>query len=1309
MHLLPTLPHCNNAASPKTIYQFLWEWPWILSQLLPEDSFIRAYPGTVLLCTLVACISCSSVIFRVLHLHGFAQNLWAQRRRLLPFGLLFYSTLGGFDALSRFVFFSPHCFVRGWFRWSVAVSLFVWATHTINGLRVSPVLRLALCSGTLTGIGLGLGLASPRPDTPACWSVVAIAFAAGGVECAACCAGYSLIKSGISVASAILGAIRWVGTTIVRPVVTEVTRVVAAALSLVGNVATDILRYMWRNFVAPVGRVLRTLWRLCVVPLFPYLRAAESQVRSTVAWVVTQIAALYKFIARPVRACSRFVWAGISRYLYRPFVRFVNATVSLSQAVVKVVKQKLWEIITHEGAISRMRKRIFRAAMPFVKSLPLVTAAGLLLRSIVLEFPDTSPASVLFQIIRLSSALALSGLALHAIGHRKQWQRLKEAGWTLAVRADARLTPLLIAGLYFLLLRVSKVLAVALRACSPILHAVFLLRDNANAMLDVVNSVVSTCRKLLRNSGRLILDYVLKPIYFSPYATLLITGIVLSSCYAIHRGWIPSPLAIFLFLCSLCLSPVALVFASAGAAIRFVAVPLLWLSAVLSHQAEVTATVLARHDVWTVFHQPRVAALLFLACAAQVNLSHMTLIIGSRRLEANGTLPAKAAAVPPDVLLHCVTSALLFAPPQVFILLVRCTTWVVGVSRRGLFVCVSFGLLVAVRTLGRLVRQRKISASVLQLILTDRRTVRALTVASAYYLTVVAFGASLANLVSDVAFCVLTFVAVANALRLLDKILRNTTRTKVLGLLVTLPPVLVAHWFVLRAVISWVQNRSVVSQLLICLLLLYWDPWLEGFAQWALLSMQRELETFYMSHMDQPAPPDTEVNVELLTLLRAMPVPSRAATVAALKSCGQFDGVNIDHWVEKAAVFVSSRRLGVDHERAMALHMYTQEWYPHMISEAMEVRCDHPACPNRQGARVYEFVRIVLRKPVTPRYTCGNCQRPVYCSEHCLQKHWSQHKYDLDCNRSLYRLLNRHLLNKDNKLLEPLLPYTKLLLAALASGPSRYDGVVWRAMRLEYSMWRKYRILRPGAVFVWHTFSSTSTDAQATKEFLGHAGHRILFRIRCVEGYSIANFSEFAEEAEVLLPMESAFKVEKVEELGELLEISLEQLQGRPKSSSSPTINEPGSDHSTSPGTAPLPALNFNSAVQAGLEDLVVIIKEARGMKGGGFFSKFKPVVSISVCGIAMDTKPAVKTKDGYVWGEPMRWSVADPRKHCVLFISIKNMGTVISGCTLDAAAVLRHEAGRDHWAPLLHNGKIAGHLSLTIELATTRIGGCAL
>ena len=61
---------------------------------------------------------------------------------------------------------------------------------------------------------------------------------------------------------------------------------------------------------------------------------------------------------------------------------------------------------------------------------------------------------------------------------------------------------------------------------------------------------------------------------------------------------------------------------------------------------------------------------------------------------------------------------------------------------------------------------------------------------------------------------------------------------------------------------------------------------------------------------------------------------------------------------------------------------------------------------------------------------------------------------------------------------------------------------------------------------IWWGFSSCSTDLQATKVFLGDSGTRVLYTI---EGGSSARdvrkYSEFPEEAEVLMPFGSAFTV----------------------------------------------------------------------------------------------------------------------------------------------------------------------------------------
>jgi len=114
----------------------------------------------------------------------------------------------------------------------------------------------------------------------------------------------------------------------------------------------------------------------------------------------------------------------------------------------------------------------------------------------------------------------------------------------------------------------------------------------------------------------------------------------------------------------------------------------------------------------------------------------------------------------------------------------------------------------------------------------------------------------------------------------------------------------------------------------------------------------------------------------------------------------------------------------------------------------------------------------------------------------------------------LYRRLNAALRNHDIAILEPFLPFMKLLLSGLYQLPLTHVHT-YRGVKCE--LYETYNLLAR-RVWSWWSFSSTTKDKTVldTPLFLGPSGKRTLFCINAV-GVDIAPFSAMPHEEEVLL------------------------------------------------------------------------------------------------------------------------------------------------------------------------------------------------
>jgi hypothetical protein len=121
--------------------------------------------------------------------------------------------------------------------------------------------------------------------------------------------------------------------------------------------------------------------------------------------------------------------------------------------------------------------------------------------------------------------------------------------------------------------------------------------------------------------------------------------------------------------------------------------------------------------------------------------------------------------------------------------------------------------------------------------------------------------------------------------------------------------------------------------------------------------------------------------------------------------------------------------------------------------------------------------------------------------------------------RSLYRVMNFALRENILSRLKSWFLYLKLIHTALNKLPSQ-QVQVWRGFAKDVSA-----SYRKGMRIVWSSMSSCSNDADVVKNFLDKKAHSTLFLIECKNGKSIAKYSYFPSENEVILMPGAQLKV----------------------------------------------------------------------------------------------------------------------------------------------------------------------------------------
>jgi len=133
----------------------------------------------------------------------------------------------------------------------------------------------------------------------------------------------------------------------------------------------------------------------------------------------------------------------------------------------------------------------------------------------------------------------------------------------------------------------------------------------------------------------------------------------------------------------------------------------------------------------------------------------------------------------------------------------------------------------------------------------------------------------------------------------------------------------------------------------------------------------------------------------------------------------------------------------------------------------------------------------------------------------------------------LYSELNALLRNEQRKLLEPLLPYLKLLVGALGKLPTE-TRLLYRGLK---NVIPKYQVGKD--VTLWGFTSCTDTVEVLKKEvFFGYTGQRTLLHVINGKGVPISEFSAFPDEREILLLPGTTVKVEGILEIPPLVWIA---------------------------------------------------------------------------------------------------------------------------------------------------------------------------
>ena len=119
----------------------------------------------------------------------------------------------------------------------------------------------------------------------------------------------------------------------------------------------------------------------------------------------------------------------------------------------------------------------------------------------------------------------------------------------------------------------------------------------------------------------------------------------------------------------------------------------------------------------------------------------------------------------------------------------------------------------------------------------------------------------------------------------------------------------------------------------------------------------------------------------------------------------------------------------------------------------------------------------------------------------------------------IYRVLNETLRVEDRTQVRPWFGYLRLLDSATSKLPKVKD-IVWRGVNKDIS-----QSFKKGQKITWWSISSCSTSVDVISSFLGKVPQSTLFSIQCSTGKSIAAYTCYPSENEVILMPGTTFEI----------------------------------------------------------------------------------------------------------------------------------------------------------------------------------------
>jgi WWE domain/NAD:arginine ADP-ribosyltransferase len=140
-------------------------------------------------------------------------------------------------------------------------------------------------------------------------------------------------------------------------------------------------------------------------------------------------------------------------------------------------------------------------------------------------------------------------------------------------------------------------------------------------------------------------------------------------------------------------------------------------------------------------------------------------------------------------------------------------------------------------------------------------------------------------------------------------------------------------------------------------------------------------------------------------------------------------------------------------------------------------------------------------------------------------------------SQSPYNVMNAALRAQDRGAVKPFRMYIWLLMNSIKKLPPMPSGLLYRGVKKPLKDFGDQ--YKTNGVIQWSGFSSTAVKVNVMNQFLGQKGPRTLFNIFLSAGdaRNIAPFSKYPNEAEALLPPNSAFKIIGIMDGGNGLQI----------------------------------------------------------------------------------------------------------------------------------------------------------------------------